>query len=154
MVCGSVRWRCCPTVGFVQLNQDQADQLQRAWGLDDTDVIELGRLWIAPAWRGAGLGTQLVLAASALGQVLGRRLLWGTVGARHGEAIARKAGWEIRSEVRATGGAGLRRHPRVAIMDPARPPARLEPVVAELADHFRAVLRCAGESDVEAGCHG
>jgi GNAT superfamily N-acetyltransferase len=81
-----------------RFNAIQAERLLTSLGLDDNDVLELGRLWMAPAWRGTGLGVELLLAGAAVGRILQRRLIWGTVGERHGLGLVISAGWHVRPE--------------------------------------------------------
>jgi GNAT superfamily N-acetyltransferase len=125
----------------VRCDPARAEHLLRSRGLSDTDVLEIARVWIAPAWRGAGLGAELILASVALGQVLERRMLWCTVGARHGERVFLRTGWELRPEFGVHEVPELADTLRVAVIDPRRPPAQVRDAVAVLGNNFRDALR-------------
>jgi GNAT superfamily N-acetyltransferase len=101
-----------------RFNPVEAERLLTSLDLDDSDVLELGRLWMAPTWRGTGLGAELLLAGVAVGQILQRRLIWGTVGERHGLRLTISAGWRVRPEFGRREAPELADTLRVVTLDP------------------------------------
>ncbi|WP_305785744.1 GNAT family N-acetyltransferase [Symbioplanes lichenis] len=68
-------------------------------GLDDSAVVEIARLVVAPEWRGRRLGLDLVLGTVALARLLGRRLMWCTAGTRQNQhRLALAIGLRLRAE--------------------------------------------------------
>ncbi|WP_410586447.1 GNAT family N-acetyltransferase [Amycolatopsis sp. lyj-23] len=67
------------------LAPEAASQLLRGAEISDSDVLEGARLVVEPTWQRSGLGSRLLVAETALAQLLGRRLVWGTMGCRQGQ---------------------------------------------------------------------
>lgn len=121
-----------PDSAVRRFNPVQAQNLLDALRLRDTDVLEAGRLWTAPQWRDGGLGAELVLAGVALGQVLRRGLLWGTVGERMGAPLLHRLGWQTRVEFGSLDKPDLADTLRIATIDPGQPPALVRATVSRL----------------------
>jgi GNAT superfamily N-acetyltransferase len=130
-------------------DRDRADELLRDSGLDDSDVLEVGRLWLSPPWRGEGWAPRLLLGTTALATLLGRRLLWCTVGARNGVRLLEGSGWRLLPEFGTRDAPELADTLRVAVTDPNRPPASTIPTVTALVDRFRAELDATHQSELE-----
>jgi GNAT superfamily N-acetyltransferase len=76
-----------------------SDRLLDEHGVDESSVLEGARLVVAPEWRGRGVGQLMVLGLVAVGQAIGRRLLWGTPGTRqHQHRLLLAAGLQVREE--------------------------------------------------------
>ncbi|MFG2441180.1 hypothetical protein [Streptomyces sp. NPDC048508] len=65
--------------------QELSHDIFKKNGLAASDVLEGGRLIVDADWQGLGASSRLLLAGTALAQLLDRRLIWGTAGVRHGQ---------------------------------------------------------------------
>ncbi|MBL7492573.1 hypothetical protein I6A60_12685 [Frankia sp. AgB1.9] len=124
-----------------------AERLLAERGYAPADVLEPGRLVVAPAWRRTGVATAMCLAAFGLGRVTGHRLLWSTVGTgRSQDRMVADVGWQIRDEF------GRRPAPElldtlcVATAETMSVRADLEPVVVAFSVLIGDLLHRAGNS--------
>ncbi|MBL1078211.1 GNAT family N-acetyltransferase [Nocardia sp. 2] len=123
-----------------ELDPALAVRLQGELGCADSELLEGGRLLVAPEWRRHGLASDLLLAGTALARVLRRRAIWGTAGVRQGqEHIFLRLGYRC-ADAPLIPAPHYADDLRVIVCEPDEVPAGTEPRIAEFTTRLSVLL--------------
>jgi GNAT superfamily N-acetyltransferase len=88
-----------PTSGVRSWSPALSDRLLSRYRFGESSVLEGARLVVAASWRGRGLGVLMMLGAFALGEMIGRPVVWGTSGTRYRQHhVPLAVGMQVREE--------------------------------------------------------